>query len=78
MGRPKWTPQNDEQRQAIAAARRAAKRADSAEDQLWQAVASAMKTGVPAAFIADAVNRGRATLYRRFGRDAGDDHPPSS
>jgi len=67
MARPKWTPTTDEQRRAIAAARRAGKRADEAEDLLWAAVKAALDTGVPAAHLADAVNRGRATLYRRLG-----------
>jgi hypothetical protein len=67
MARPKWTPRTGEQRRAIAAARRAAKRADEAEDLLWQAVGTALDLDVPAAFMADAVNRGRATLYRRLG-----------
>jgi len=67
MGRPRWTPTTDDQRRAIAAARRAGKRADDAEDLLWQAVKAALDTGVPAAHMAEAVNRGRATLYRRLG-----------
>jgi len=46
----------------------AAKRADDAETLLWQAVGTALDLDAPAAFIADAVNRSRATLYRRLGQ----------
>lgn len=64
VGRPKWTPQTDDQHRAIAAAKRAAKRADEADDLMWQSVQDALDLGVPAAFLADTVGRSRATLYR--------------
>lgn len=70
VARPKWTPQTAEQRHAIAAAKRAAKRADDAEGLVWTAVAEALELDVPASYIADAVGRGRATLYRRIPRAA--------
>lgn len=70
VARPKWTPQTAEQRRAIAAAKRAAKMADDAEGLVWTAVAEALKLDVPASYIADAVGRGRATLYRRIPRAA--------
>jgi hypothetical protein len=66
MARPKWTPQTTQQRQAIAAARRAARRADEAEDVLWSAVSAALELDVPARFMATAVGRSRSTLYRRL------------
>jgi len=67
VGRPKWTPETDEQRRAIAAAKRAEQRATAAmrdvERPMWDAVQTALDLGVPAAFMAETVNRGRATLY---------------
>lgn len=66
--RPKWTPKTDEQRSAIAAVLGAKKTADEAEGKMWQAVAAAINTGVPAAYMADAVERSRATLYRHVDR----------
>ncbi|MFJ8966072.1 hypothetical protein ACIRG5_42450 [Lentzea sp. NPDC102401] len=68
MPRPKWTPKTDAQRDAIAAALRAKKTSDEAEGKMWKAVADAIDTGVPAAFMADAVERSRATLYRHVDR----------
>lgn len=62
--RPKWVPETDEQRAAIAKAKATAKTADDAERVMWDAVQVARNLGVPASFLADAVDRGRATLYR--------------
>lgn len=66
--RPKWTPKNDGQRDAIAAVLRAKKTADEAEGKMWEAVAAAIDAGVPASFMADTVERSRATLYRHVDR----------
>lgn len=66
--RPKWTPKTDEQRRAIAAALRAKTKADEAEGKMWEAVAEAIDTGVPASYMAEAVERSRATLYRHVDR----------
>lgn len=68
MPRPRWAPENDEQRRAIAAAKRAARRADESEDLLWKAVAPALDLGVPASYMAEQVGRSRTTLYRRVQR----------
>ena len=68
--RPKWTPKTDEQRRSIAAVLRAKKTSDEAEGKMWEAVAEAIETGVPAAFMADTVERSRATLYRHVDRPA--------
>lgn len=66
--RPKWTPKTDAQRRAIAAVLRAKKASDEAEGKMWEAVAQAIDTGVPASFMADTVERSRATLYRHVDR----------
>lgn len=66
--RPKWTPKTDAQRRAIAAVQRAKKTADEAEGKMWEAVADAMDTDVPASYLADTVERSRATLYRHVDR----------
>lgn len=70
--RPKWTPRSatDEQRRAIAAVVRAAKRAEKAEGLMWDAVAGALDQDVPANYMADLVGRSRATLYRHIPRPA--------
>jgi hypothetical protein len=68
--RPKWTPKTDAQRRAIAAALRAKTKADEAEGKMWDAVADAIDTGVPASYMAEAVERSRATLYRHVDRSA--------
>ena len=64
VGRPKWTPETEDQRRAIAAAKLAATRADKADEVMWRAVQVALDLNVPAAFMAETVGRGRATLYR--------------
>jgi hypothetical protein len=66
--RPKWTPKMDEQRRAITAVLRTKKQADEAEGKMWEAVATAIEMGVPAAFMAETVERSRATLYRHVDR----------
>jgi hypothetical protein len=66
--RPKWTPRTEEQRRAIAAAKRAAKRADEAEGLMWDAVGTALDCDVPAAYMADVVGRSRTSLYRHIPR----------
>lgn len=66
VARPKWTPQTEEQRRAIAAVVRAAKRADEADGILWSAVAEAHKLGVPPAHLAEKSGRGRNTVYRHL------------
>lgn len=73
MPRPKWTPKTDEQRRAIAAVIRAHKRAEEAEGKMWEAVADAIDQGCPAAFMAETVERSRATLYRHVPRSAKSD-----
>ena len=65
MPPPRWAPQTDEQRRAIAAAIRAARRADEAETKLWETVAPALELGVPKDYMAKQVGRSRTTLYRR-------------
>lgn len=66
VARPKWTPQTDDQRRAIAAVVRAAKAADAADGKLWDAVAAAHALGVPPAHIAEKSGRGRNTIYRHL------------
>lgn len=65
MARPKWTPKTDEQRDAVAAATKAARRLEAAELALWEAIESARTLRVPMTYLAEVVGRGRATLYRR-------------
>lgn len=66
--RPKWTPKTNEQRRAIAAVLRAKKTSDEAEGKMWEAVAEAIDAGIPASFMAETVERSRATLYRHVDR----------
>lgn len=71
--RPTWQPANDEQRHLLAAAERAAHKADrlaaqakAADDAAWQAILDA-RTDVPDLVLCDRTRRSRATLYRRYG-----------
>jgi hypothetical protein len=64
VARPRWTPQTDDQRRAIAKAERAADRADNADADMWAAVTAARDLGVPPVYLAKKIRRGRATLYR--------------
>ncbi|MEU4776876.1 hypothetical protein [Micromonospora sp. NPDC023633] len=66
MARPRWTPQTDEQRRAITAVERAAKRADEADELLWEAVRAAHKVDVPPAHLAEKAGRARSTVYRHL------------
>lgn len=63
-GRPVWVPTTDEQRQAIEVAQQAAAHVQELRQAMWDEVQSALDIGVPAAFMAETVGRGRATLYR--------------
>ena len=65
VARPRWMPKTDEQRDAVAAATRAAKRLEADELVLWKAIESARALRVPMTYLAEVVGRGRATLYRR-------------
>ncbi|MFJ5984366.1 hypothetical protein [Lentzea sp. NPDC092896] len=64
MGRPKWKPETIAQQHAIKEAKAAADHADNADNLMWQKVQTALDAGVPAAYMAETVRRGRATLYR--------------
>lgn len=67
VARPKWVPETDEQRAAIAKAEAAAKTADDAEGAMWGTVRDARALDIPASFLAKLVGRGRSTLYRHTG-----------
>jgi hypothetical protein len=71
VSRPPWTPKTDEQRQAIAALRRAVaaanrarKKADEADEEVWRLAQAARAVKVSATFIANEIGPNRATLYR--------------
>jgi hypothetical protein len=72
-GRPRWLAANDEQRRLLAAAERAAHRADrlaaqakAADEEAWQAILAA-RTDVPDLVLCERTHRSRATLNRRYG-----------
>lgn len=73
MARPKWTPQTEEQRRALAALRRAVKSADTADARMWEAARAANEVGVPVTFIATETGRERTTVHRNMppGKDSG-------
>ena len=77
VARPKWIPETDEQRAAIAKAVDAAQLADGAERVLWDAVQVARDLDVPPAYLATVVGRGRATLYRHTRSPADETTPPT-
>jgi hypothetical protein len=71
--RPTWQPANDQQRRLLAAAERAAHKADrlaaqakAADDEAWQAILDA-RADVPDLVLCDRTRRSRATLNRRYG-----------
>lgn len=66
MPRPRWTPDTDAQRRAIAAVEAAAKVADEAEGKLGEALAAARALDVPIAHLAEAAGRSRPTIYRHL------------
>lgn len=66
VARPRWTPQTEAQRRAIAAVEKAAKQADEADEKLWEAVRAAHKLDVPPAHLAEKSKRARSTVYRHL------------
>lgn len=62
--RHKWTPTTDEQRRAIAAARRAVAKAVRADNEAWAKVKAARDLGVPARYLAQEISKGKTTVYR--------------
>ncbi len=75
MPRPKWEPQTEEQRRAIADIEAAVKEFDEAErrarelvkearHKVWEAARAARELRVPARFIAGKTSRGRTTVHR--------------
>jgi DNA-binding transcriptional ArsR family regulator len=66
MARPKWTPDTDEQRRAIAAVAAAAEVADEADGKLGAAIAKARALDVPVSHLAEAAGRSRPTIYRHL------------
>lgn len=62
--RHKWTPATDEQRRAIAAAKRAAAKAARADAEVWAKVKAARELGVPARYLAQEISKGKTTVYR--------------
>lgn len=62
----KWIPTTAEQKAAIAAIRRVARRAAKIDEELWQTVQAARDVGVPANHAAREAKRGRSTLYRHI------------
>ncbi|GLY21713.1 hypothetical protein [Micromonospora sp. NBRC 101691] len=64
--RPK-TQHTEEQRALLAAAVKAAREADEAEERAWQAINEARKAGVLDTVLCDQTGRSRATLNRKFG-----------
>ncbi len=72
MARPKWTPQTEEQRRALAALRRAIKSAETADGRMWKAARAANDVGVPVTFIAEETGRERTTVHRNMPPSATD------
>jgi DNA-binding phage protein len=70
MPRPRWSPETDEQRRAIAAVTAAAKVADEADGHLQAAIAAAKALDVPVAALAEAAGRTRPTIYRHLSSPA--------
>lgn len=68
--RHKWTPATDEQRRAIAAARRAVAKAARADDEAWAKVKAARDLGVPARYLAQEISKGKTTVYRHTDSEA--------
>lgn len=68
--RHKWTPATDEQRRAIAAARRAVAKAAKADHEAWAKVKAARDLGVPARYLAQEINKGKTTVYRHTDSEA--------
>jgi DNA invertase Pin-like site-specific DNA recombinase len=66
MGRPKWTPKTDQQRDAIDNTKKAAERVKEAERDLWKTVSKARDEGVPTSYLADTLGVDRATVYRNL------------
>lgn len=73
VARPKWVPQTDGQRRAIATVGKAVKRRESAEtaarraeSEVWDAVTGAHGEGVPVADLAKMVGVTRDTVYRHL------------
>lgn len=75
MIRPTWTAESDEQREALAAAVKAAREHDRAvrraaetEAAMWEAIVKAREVDVPDTTLCDRTGQSRATLNRKFGR----------
>ena len=66
VARPEWTPQTEEQRRAAAAIDRSARRADEADEKLWEDVRAGHKLGMPPAYLAKKAKRARSTVYRHL------------
>ena len=65
--RPTWSPENDEQRKALAKAVRLAQQFEKIEAAMWEAIVEARNLGVPDVPLTDATKQSRATLNRRYG-----------
>jgi hypothetical protein len=75
--RPTWVPANDEQRQLLVAAVRAARKATEAarkaeelEAAAWAAILKAREADVPDTALCDQTGFSRASLNRKFGTRA--------
>jgi hypothetical protein len=75
MIRPTWSPANDEQRKALAEAKRLARQHERNEKQLaqaeasmWDGIQKARELGVPDTVLCDETGASRATLNRKFGK----------
>jgi hypothetical protein len=76
--RPTWSPENDDQRKALAKAVRLAEAYEKAESAMWAAIVEARNLGVPDVPLTDATRQSRATLNRRYGpRSAADKAKPA-
>lgn len=69
VARPKWTPETEAQRRAMADVERATKHADEADEKLWEKVRAAHKLGVKPAYLAERTGRARSTVYRHLDSD---------
>ncbi|MEU8158146.1 hypothetical protein AB0B94_31210 [Micromonospora sp. NPDC048986] len=67
MIRTAWTPDDDEQRKALADATRLARKHRQAEAAKWAGMLRARVLGVPDEVLCDETGESRATLNRRFG-----------
>jgi transcriptional regulator of acetoin/glycerol metabolism len=70
MPRPTWKPTTDEQRELLAKLDKVAARIGKDVGELWEIIEAARAAEVPTELLAKRGGVGRATIYRRLGKDA--------